>query len=137
MGVLRSVAGPLLHSMPSRPPNPCTEPGCSALLHPSRSNRSGRCERHRRAADRRVKAGQPHRAYGTPRWRRIRAQVLREEPVCRDCDAPSVEVDHISPRRLELEAGRDPDRRENLQGLCRRHHSAKTAREIGFGGDHT
>ena len=47
-------------------------------------------------------------------WRRIREQVLAEEPCCRWCGEPSTTVDHIVPRV----AGGD-DRRENLAGSCR------------------
>jgi 5-methylcytosine-specific restriction protein A len=58
------------------------------------------------------------------KWRKARAQVLREEPVCRVCGAPSEEVDHIIP----LQAGGDPYARANLQGLCKRHNASKGAR---------
>lgn len=62
-------------------------------------------------------------------WRKIRLQVLREEPLCRVCHAnghitPAQEVDHIVP----LARG-GTHARANLQPLCKTHHSQKTARE--------
>lgn len=51
----------------------------------------------------------------TPAWRRIRAQVLAEEPNCRWCGTrASTEADHI----LSRQRGGD-DRRENLAGSCK------------------
>ena len=62
-------------------------------------------------------------------WRRLRAQVLREEPLCRVClaqglVAAATDVDHIVPKE---EGGSDV--RTNLQALCHSHHSQKTIRE--------
>ncbi len=57
-------------------------------------------------------------------WRRVRLQVLREEPLCRACVAegritPAQVVDHIrtihSAPSLRLE-------RSNLRPLCKAHH---------------
>ena len=53
------------------------------------------------------------------------------DPVCTVCrDAgrvtPATEVDHIKPRRRGGTDGMD-----NLQSLCKRHHSQKTGRERG------
>lgn len=51
----------------------------------------------------------------TRRWRTLRAQVLDEEPLCRDCaKAPSTEAGHKTPRS---QGG--PDERWNLKGQCR------------------
>lgn len=111
--------------MPHRPASPCTIPGCPALVA-----RPGKCPAHQRAADRQLKANQPWRDYGHD-WLTIRAQVLAEEPTCRRCGAPAVEVDHITPLR---HGGARLDR-TNLQPLCHPCHSAKTARDNHFGGD--
>jgi len=45
--------------------------------------------------------------------RKLRAQVLKEEPVCRWCGAPSTTSDHIIPR---AKGGQTV--RENLAGSC-------------------
>lgn len=51
----------------------------------------------------------------TAEWRRIRAAVLAEEPVCRWCQqAPATEADHIISRK---HGGTDD--RANLAGSCR------------------
>ena len=62
----------------------------------------------------------------TAEWRRIRAIVIMEEPICRavGCNEPSTEVDHIIP----LPEG--THRRWNLQALCKSCHSAKTRVEV-------
>lgn len=49
-------------------------------------------------------------------WRRLREQVLREEPVCRYCRVrPSTVVDHVLPRSRYPELAHD---RTNLAGAC-------------------
>lgn len=65
----------------------------------------------------------------TGAWRRLRADVLADEPLCRDCNArgiltPATDVDHIH---------NDPsdNRRESLQSLCASCHARKTARDHG------
>ena len=109
--------------MPYAPLRQCTKPGCPNLVP------KGRCPAHRLEVD---------QARGTPSargydhaWTKLRAQVLRDEPDCQACGAegqPSDHVDHIRP----LSAG-GTNERENLQRLCHRCHSVKTATEGGFG----
>ena len=70
------------------------------------------------------------RGYGR-RWARAAKWYLRRHPLCAQCRRedeihPATEVDHIVPRRL---GGADDV--ENLQALCKSHHSRKTAREDG------
>lgn len=68
----------------------------------------------------------------TAAWRKLRAEFLRVNPLCFDCDAngrtvPALEVHHI--RKRADDPGReqwlDP---ENLMSLCRPCHSRRTAR---------
>ena len=59
-------------------------------------------------------------------WRKLRKQVLNEEPLCRHCAAqgltvPATEVDHMR--------GAADNSREALQALCKSCHSRKTAAE--------
>ena len=61
------------------------------------------------------------------RWKAIRAQVLAEQPLCLMCQKlgkiePAVDVDHI-------DNDSHNQSRENLQGLCRSHHAAKSFAE--------
>ncbi|ABR81497.1 HNH endonuclease [Pseudomonas aeruginosa] len=66
-------------------------------------------------------------------WRRMRNQVLAEEPLCRMCAArglvvPATDVDHIQDSRADYS---DDNSRANLQPLCHECHSLKTARSMG------
>jgi len=55
------------------------------------------------------------RFYGTAAWRRLRAEVLRRQPVCATpgCGRPSTIADHIIPRSRG-----GADTLANLRGLC-------------------
>ena len=53
--------------------------------------------------------------YGTSRWKKLRLQVLAEEPTCHWCKRrPSTQADHL----VELARGGDPYERSNLVGSC-------------------
>ena len=65
-------------------------------------------------------------------WRRTRGEFLQFNRVCchPDCRAMATEVDHIQSVKAR------PDLRlvwSNLRPYCKPHHSARTAREQGFG----
>lgn len=75
-----------------------------------------------------LKERQGHRtlALNGATWRKLRALVLTEQPMCPSCTAAgyigqAVEVDHID---------NDPSNnlRDNLVGLCKTHHGQKTRR---------
>ena len=55
---------------------------------------------------------------------RIRRQLMKEEPNCRLCGAPSTVADHIIPKCLH-----GPTVRENYQALCLRCSRSKAGRE--------
>ena len=98
----------------------------------------GRCPTHRteREADRNNRRSESRSVYLSAAWRKVRAQQLSEEPYCegidhgRACPYPATEVDH----RIPIVEGGKPFDRENLQSLCKSHHSKKTAQENHFGG---
>lgn len=75
------------------------------------------------------------RGYGH-RWRKAREGYFAKHPLCVQCQkegrvVAATDLDHIIPHRGDK--GRFWDR-TNWQGLCKAHHSAKTAREDrGFG----
>ncbi len=65
--------------------------------------------------------------YNTPRWKRLRMIVLRQEPFCRACRragelTPASQVDHIQ----EIRQGGAVWSISNLQPLCASCHSRKT-----------
>ncbi len=63
------------------------------------------------------------RFYDTQEWKRLRAQKLRENPVCEMCGREkATEVDH----KLAISAGGSPTDLRNLRAMCRACHSRKT-----------
>ena len=75
------------------------------------------------------------RGYGSA-WQKARLQYLMINPLCVDCEAENrivsaIVVDHIVPHKGDNELFWD---RSNWQGLCKTHHSRKTAtQDGGFG----
>lgn len=68
------------------------------------------------------------RFYASTRWRRLRALLLLDEPLCRDCRrmgrlTAAVEVHHVERRRDRPDLAFDP---ENLICLCKACHSRRT-----------
>jgi 5-methylcytosine-specific restriction protein A len=114
--------------MPRSPPRVCAHAGCGAVAYGTH------CAAHQ--ADTRQRWANPkHRERGGSRqargygaaWEKLRATVLREEPLCRAC-LPRVTaastVDHIVPKS---EGGSDD--RSNLRALCRECHARKSSAE--------
>jgi len=99
--------------------------------HQRATDRSG-LPRHR-GGDRRPSASA--RGYDTA-WQHTAAAYLLANPWCghclaRDLHEPATEVDHVEP----FQSKDDPRRLdwENLQGLCKRCHSRKTAKDRAKG----
>jgi|694.fasta_scaffold07358_18 5-methylcytosine-specific restriction protein A len=104
----------------------CRTPGCAGIV------RGGACSgcggtakrtRQRQYDDQRGSAAK--RGYDR-QWQRLRLAFLRAHPLCIECakegiTTPATEVDHITPKR---DGGQDDW--DNLQPLCKRHHSRKT-----------
>lgn len=117
--------------MPALPKRPCSVMGCREFAHDR-----GRCQTHARQHDQ-VRGSSTARGYDSA-WERLRDLVRAEEPYCRECVAEGVydtsaataQVDHI------IRISERPDlrlARRNLQGLCDRHHAAKSSAERGRG----
>jgi 5-methylcytosine-specific restriction protein A len=87
------------------------------------------CEAHRRERAPFQGAERSNEAlYNTTRWRKLRRETLREQPLCRRCGAEHpLEVHHVRPPRGDEDLFFDPD---NLTTLCSRCHRAETNREI-------
>ena len=104
---------------------PCRAPRCPRSARPG-----GWCAVHGRQPERDRRAQQ--RFYASPPWRRLRALVLAQHPVCQACDRqPSKHVDHIQSRRSAPRRQLDPT---NMRALCPGCHGHKTATvDGGFG----
>ncbi len=90
--------------MPQGPPHRC--PTCRVLCPPGTPRYCPRC------------TPPPWQGAGggsTRAGRKLRAQVLAEEPTCRDCGAPSTDAGHIIAK-----AKGGPYTRDNLKGQCTR-----------------
>lgn len=78
------------------------------------------------------------RLINAARWRRLRAQVLAEQPICEDCTAQGLvhaatEVHHITPVESAPDfAGKErlAYSRANLRALC---HSCHVAAHVAMG----
>lgn len=83
-----------------------------------------------KTADQSEERKEGNRFTSNRRWRKLRALYLADEPLCHDCErigrvTPAVEVHHIISRRKRPDLAFDPT---NLMGLCKPHHTARTAR---------
>lgn len=107
--------------MPYAALRPCRQPGCRARVP------RGYCAAH---SPERGRPSSTARGYGR-RWEKLRRMILDETPMCQaeGCNRIATQVDHILPLR---EGG--TDERTNLQSLCHKCHSRKTAKEGGLGG---
>lgn len=95
----------------------CGQPGCR-ITEPHQHGR----EEHQRSNV------EIRRLYRTARWRALREQKRYENPFCVECQKDGrtelwTDLDHIVPHRGDLVKFWDPN---NVAGLCKRHHSAKT-----------
>ncbi len=113
--------------MPSAPLVPCRDRHCPELIpRGAKWCPSHRTQHYRRQDSQRTNKDE-RRLYQSARWRKMRAIVLAEEPLCRACRwAASREVDHI----VRMQDGGDRWDRANLQGLCKPCHSTKTIAEV-------
>ncbi len=70
----------------------------------------------------------PDPFYRTAAWRKLRADCLERDPICRtpNCGRTSSHADHITPRR---QGGADS--LSNLRGLCVACHNSRSARGNG------
>lgn len=101
----------------------CTTAGCPELVEGG-----GRCDGHKRQAERR-RGSAAQRGYGHRHRNRFRKGVLKKHPTCVLCkQAPSTVADHwpIDRRTLELR-GADPDDPIHGRGLCQSCDSKQTA----------
>ena len=116
--------------MPKSPLHPCSHPGCGVLSFVRYCSYHEMKYLARAAKLDRIRGTSHERGYGQA-WRKLREQVLREEPLCKIClmqgaVTPATDVDHKIPKSMG-----GTDARTNLQSLCSTCHSRKTATEDG------
>ena len=94
---------------------------------------AGYCAEHQPKPKERSQEAQTWRwMYGTQDWKTLRSEQLLREPWCRECAQHGIrtratDVDHIRDHKGDWAVFTDPD---NLQSLCHRCHSRKTAAEM-------
>jgi 5-methylcytosine-specific restriction enzyme A len=69
-------------------------------------------------------------SYTSVGYRAMRRAFLNRHPLCVECHAPATELDHVRPHRGNVALFWDQG---NWQGLCKRCHDRKTAREAAGG----
>lgn len=115
----------------------CTHVGCKTIVNVD-DGQSPRCDKHQRTyqpvplEDRKKKYThhyneQGQSIYGMYRWKKLRGQKAKLNPLCEHCELNGVaraveEVDHV----IEIEDGGEMWDIDNLQSLCKRHHIIKT-----------
>ena len=101
------------------------------------------CEQHKDAdaqRERTYRNPEIRKLYKNKRWYVTRRAVLVRDRQCTEivngsrCPQLSTDCDHIVRAEDWLSRGGDFYDQDNLTGLCHSHHSAKTAREVGFAG---
>jgi 5-methylcytosine-specific restriction protein A len=112
-------------------PKPCNAPRCKKLVHFS----SRFCEEHQKLAYKLQdeRRGNSYQRGYTGKWAKARAQHLHAHPLCVHCFSknlitPATELDHIVPHKGNMSLFWDVS---NWQGLCKKCHSTKTAKEDG------
>lgn len=114
--------------MPTLPAYRCSEPGCGHIAAP----RHDLCVEHIREREARHNATEQRAVYRSVHWRRLRAAILRAEPMCRaGCGRRATDIDHVEPLRAILARFGDPYDTANLAPLCHEDHALKTSWEQG------
>jgi len=100
--------------------------GKSARIRRAHRERAHLFDPERKEVTRKERKPPTERPSDSRAFRKLKAAVLRSNPVCQSCFArPSQEVDHVTP----IADGGDFDNPENLQALCVPCHRRKSARE--------
>lgn len=109
----------------------CKAPGCTRLCDMGKSY----CiehqslefkDREKRGAYQTAQHGRWDEMYNSPKWRKLRAEKLRQCPECEICGAPATEVHHIRAHNGDWTLFLDY---YNLMSICHECHLKQTQRE--------
>ena len=109
----------------------CKAPGCTRLCDMGKSY----CiehqslefkDREKRGAYQTAQHGRWDEMYNSPKWRKLRAEKLRQCPECEICSAPATEVHHIQAHNGDWTLFLDY---YNLMSICHECHLKQTQRE--------
>lgn len=109
----------------------CKAPGCTRLCDIGKSY----CiehqslefkDREKRCAYETAQHGRWDEMYNSPKWRKLRAEKLRQCPECEICSAPATEVHHIRAHNGDWTLFLDY---YNLMSICHECHLKQTQRE--------
>lgn len=111
--------------MPQRAPSACRRPGCRGIVRNGVCSVCGPLRRQSQVAHDERRGTAASRGYGR-RWRKVRAMVLGQHPVCAECERQgrvtlATDVHHKIAKR---DGGLDTF--DNLEPLCHRCHSRIT-----------
>ena len=111
--------------MPRKSNKICSYVGCNIII----SGTQRRCAEHQEASWNIQRDYNPF--YSSKEWKRLSKAFRAANPLCIKCkkkgrDTLTAHADHIKP----ITEGGDPLSWDNLQPLCKRCHSSKTAKEI-------
>lgn len=108
----------------------CSNPGC-----PDVATKRGKCDAHRREAERqrsrvrRAAGVERNRFYARKHWRVVRSRQLFDHPLC-EVDGPGcLKIANEVHHRVALEDGGAPHAASNLISACKPCHSRLTLRE--------
>ena len=104
----------------------CRKPGCPGIVRDGACSACGQSSKRRRQRQYDDQRGSAAKRGYDRQWQQLRRAFLRAHPLCIECakegaTTPATEVDHIIPKR-----DRGTDEWDNLQPLCKPHHSRKT-----------
>lgn len=121
----------------------CSFPGCSFF----REEGASYCKKHwHLEEEKREKAEQRKQEYfqsfrptrysnllGSPRWKKLRAEHLRQHPVCEICgSSDNLQVHHNYPKGYDYSAEEDFFNPDCLQTLCTSCHARVTDKRTGI-----
>lgn len=116
--------------MPLKPNKICNFPFCGKIISGNETYCSS-CKRKVDSDYRLTRDKAVVKLYNTRNWKRLRLQVLNEQPLCVEClkadrITPAREVDHKTPHNGDINLFLA---KENCQSLCKSCHSTKTGKE--------